>query len=198
MISQNDITAVILAGGQGKRAGGKDKGRLRFKGKPFVEHLLEIVQPQVKTVVISANRHHDLYIRYGYPVLTDDEFSQQGPLAGILSAMNKIQTPYLLTVPVDMPFLPENLVEQLIKQPRGTEDCIYLAHDGERIQHAIGLIPVALKNDLRGYLEKGERKWQAWIERHPCQLVYFHGKNHSFRNINTLEELDMIERDKQQ
>ena len=34
-ITKNDITGVILAGGQARRMKGQDKGLILFNGKPF-------------------------------------------------------------------------------------------------------------------------------------------------------------------
>ena len=52
MMEQGDsgkgsITAVVLAGGQGNRMGGQDKGLLAFHGRPLIEHILDGLRPQV-------------------------------------------------------------------------------------------------------------------------------------------------------
>ena len=45
-IDREDITAVILAGGQGRRMGGQDKGLIEFDGKPLVAILVERLSQQ--------------------------------------------------------------------------------------------------------------------------------------------------------
>lgn len=190
-MTKRDITAVILAGGQGKRAGGKDKGQLMLAGKSLIEHVLRVIKPQVNVIIISANRNLDFYKKYEVKVVEDIEFENEGPLAGILAAMNSAKTSFLLTVPVDMPFLPSDLVEKLASvYPELEENAICIAHDGQRTQHGIALIPIKLKGDLFNYLEEGNRKWQTWIEQHSCKIAHFEDATDSFRNINTLKELD--------
>ncbi|MEO5677037.1 MAG: NTP transferase domain-containing protein, partial [Usitatibacter sp.] len=50
------ITGVVLAGGQGSRMGGVDKGLQPFRGKPMVAHAVERLAPQVDELLINANR----------------------------------------------------------------------------------------------------------------------------------------------
>ena len=93
------ITGVILAGGRGSRLLWQDKGLVNFKGKPLIEWILQGLQAQVGAILISANRNLAAYQAYTYPVISDDLSDFQGPLAGILSAMQQAKTAYILTVP---------------------------------------------------------------------------------------------------
>ena len=70
-IAPRDITGVILAGGRGSRLGGVDKGLVPLHGRPLIEHVIDALRPQVGALLISANRNHDIYASYGYPVVAD-------------------------------------------------------------------------------------------------------------------------------
>jgi molybdopterin-guanine dinucleotide biosynthesis protein A len=96
--SKKNITAVILAGGRGRRLGGQDKGLLELNDKPLIEHILDAVKPQVKTVIINANRNLDVYTDYAYPVVSDDMTDFQGPLAGFAAALSACNTDYIKIV----------------------------------------------------------------------------------------------------
>ena len=63
--------------------GGVDKGLVAFEDMPLVEHVIGILKPQCRTLVVSANRNEDVYAKYGYPVVTDGDKNFSGPLAGI-------------------------------------------------------------------------------------------------------------------
>ncbi len=52
-----DVTGLVLAGGQGSRMGGVDKGLQEFRGKPMVAHVIERFAPQVDELLINANRN---------------------------------------------------------------------------------------------------------------------------------------------
>ena len=76
------ITGVVLAGGQGSRMGGVDKGLVPFRGRPLVEHVIERLRPQVDTILINANRNPEAYAAFGHPVISDEIEGFAGPLAG--------------------------------------------------------------------------------------------------------------------
>ena len=116
LLKKENITGLILAGGAGSRVSGQDKGLLHYRGQLMIEKQLDWLAGQVDSIVISANRNLDKYRSYGFPVVTDltDEFS--GPLHGINQGLQSCKTTHLYVDPVDVPFLPDNLVEQIISQ----------------------------------------------------------------------------------
>ena len=103
--SQNSsVTGVILAGGRATRMGGQDKGLIELSGRPMVEYIIDILRPQVKDLLINANRHMEEYAKLGRcPVFRDDVEGFAGPLAGMASALQRTQSDYLLTVPCAHP-----------------------------------------------------------------------------------------------
>ena len=56
-----NTTAVILAGGRGRRVGGKDKGLLIWGKEPLIQHIYKRIKPQVNQVIVSCNRNFDQY-----------------------------------------------------------------------------------------------------------------------------------------
>ena len=186
-ISQQDITAVILAGGKGRRLEGQDKGLVCYKGKPLIEHVLNRIEPQVKTVLINANRNIETYRNYGYPVINDELSDFQGPLAGFASAMKAADTPYIVTLPCDGPLLADDLVMRFIKALKNAikPDTLVVAHDGTRHQPVYTLLPVITLDSLQRFLERGDRKIDLWFKSHPVIYADFSDNPDSFSNINT-------------
>ena len=115
MVEVDQITGLILAGGQGRRLGGVDKGLQLFAGQPLVQHALRRLAPQVGRVMISANRNLEAYRQMGVPVWPDPPELQgyQGPLAGVLAGLQACDTAYLVTIPCDCPRFPSDLVQRL-------------------------------------------------------------------------------------
>ena len=107
------VTGLILAGGQGRRMGGVDKGLQNFRGKRLVDHVYERLAPQVGGIVINANQNHDAYKTFGVRVVSDAIGNFAGPLAGLQAGLSVSRRPYLVSVPCDTPFLPEDLVARL-------------------------------------------------------------------------------------
>ncbi|HRJ52708.1 MAG TPA: molybdenum cofactor guanylyltransferase MobA [Candidatus Thiothrix moscowensis] len=189
---KGSTTAVVLAGGQGSRMGGQDKGLLLFHGRPLIEHVLDGLQAQVGKVLISANRHADSYRRYGM-VIADVVEGFQGPLAGFAAALRVASTPYVLTVPCDAPNVPPQLAERLLTalQSEGAE--LAVAHDGFRLQPVYALLSQCLLDDLQAYLQQGGRSPHDWYKRHRMAVVDFSDCAAMFRNMNTPADKQMLE-----
>ena len=188
------ITALILAGGQGRRMGGADKGLLPLAGRPLIAHVLDRLT-DFDHVVISANRNLEAYAAFGRPVLRDGLAGHPGPLAGILAALEIIETPWLLTVPVDAPRLPgcyAGRMWEAIPEPSGQAA---VASDGERIQPVFSLLAKGLADDLRRYLGAGERRASAWLRRIGAHEADFPDHPRMFLNLNTPEALAALERE---
>jgi len=187
-IQPGDITAVILAGGQGRRMGGQDKGLLDFNGRLMIEILIEALQNQRLDIVINANRNQSKYQSYGYPVINDELKDFQGPLAGFASAMAVVKSDYILTLPCDSPMLADNFVERFIETHNREQTPVCVAHDGERLQPVYALIDTGLLDDLKRFLESGERKIDRWYAQYSYAIVDFSTEKTMFENINTPED----------
>lgn len=192
-LTTNEITAVILAGGMGRRMGGLDKGQIPLNHKPLIEWVLEAIRPQVKTILINANRNHDAYARYGFPVLRDQLADYQGPLAGFAAGMQAATTSYIVTVPCDGPLLAPDLVQRLLQALQDQQAEIAVAHDGERLQPVYALLPVRLLPSLNAFLDSGERKIDRWYTEHDIALVDFSDSPSTFLNINTPADRQQLE-----
>ncbi|MGB8422630.1 NTP transferase domain-containing protein, partial [Paraburkholderia sp.] len=98
--ARDHITGLVLAGGRGMRMGGVDKGLQTLHGEPLAAHVLKRLAPQTGALLISANRHPDVYATLGVPfgakVLADTVPGFPGPLAGLLAGLRAAGTAYVL------------------------------------------------------------------------------------------------------
>ena len=190
MITSKQVTAVILAGGEGNRMGGIDKGLVELNGRPLIEYVISNIAPQLNNnIIISANRNLNRYQTYGYLVIVD-QLSGSGPLAGILQALQQCKTEWLLTVPCDTPGLPDDLVAKLLATVNQTEACLVTAHDGKRLQPLCSMIRSDMAAPLQHYLEAGNRKVALWLEQQKFITVDFSDNPQAFENINNLKQLE--------
>lgn len=191
-LTRPKISAVILAGGQGQRMGGSDKGLLVVKGKPLVAWLIERIQPQVDEIFISANRHHEQYAGFGYPILRDTLTGFAGPLAGLSTALRAATHPLILCVPCDTPLLPANLAERLYAGLIIGNRPIAVAQTGSQIHHTTMLCRRELAAHLENFLASGDRKVAHWQAQLQASVVDFY-ETDAFTNINTPAEMDLLE-----
>ena len=196
------ITGVILAGGRGSRMGGADKGLQNFNGVPMALHTLMRLGPQVGNLMINANRNLAAYESFGADVWPDGSHMGEfaGPLAGFMTALERCETPYLLTVPCDTPLFPTDLVERLADaMARENADFAVAAaeEDGQlRQQPVFCLMSTDMLGSLVAFTKGGGRKIDAWTVLHHTVVVPFNGPLDDPRavaNANTLAELHQLE-----
>jgi len=187
------VTGLILAGGQGRRMGGVDKGLEIFRGKRLVDHVYERLAPQVGGIIINANQNHDAYKTFGVRVVSDAIGNFAGPLAGLHAGLSILRRPYLVSVPCDSPFLPEDLVARLYAGLDGAGADIAVARTGNQPQPVFCLARKSVLEHLGLFLKGGGRKVDAWYATLRVAEVAFDDEADAFYNINTSDELRAIE-----
>ncbi len=204
-IAAQDISALVLTGGQGSRMGGVDKGLQPFRGQALAQHAAQRLwsSHSVGSLALSANRHPQAYAAFGWPVVPDLLQGFQGPLAGFLAGWSMCRTPYLLTIPCDTPLFPHDLVAHLAATLLAQQACVAIACAPEspsqpelRRQPTFCLMHRSVADDLQHFVHGGGRKIGAWTQRHPLALVPFNREQDSpwaFTNVNTLDELHALE-----
>jgi molybdopterin-guanine dinucleotide biosynthesis protein A len=181
------VAAVILAGGQGRRMGGVDKGLVAYQGHPLVEWALAVLVPQVDELVISANRNPDIYAAYGHRVLPDTLPGYPGPLAGVLAAMQAVDADWLLVVPCDTPHLPGDLAGRLLAAAQQAGVPLAVAADDARMHHSCFIVRTDQRDNLEAYLARGERAVRHWQAGLASTAVRFDAA--CFANLNQPHDL---------
>ncbi|WP_083936069.1 molybdenum cofactor guanylyltransferase MobA [Methylobacterium sp. B1] len=190
------VLGLILAGGQARRMGGGDKPLLRLDGRTLLERVVERLGPQCGAgLALSANGDPARFSGFPGPVLPDPLPDQPGPLAGILAGLEHAAghgMARVVSVSGDAPFLPEDLVARLCAA--GPESGIALAASGARRHFTIAHWPTILRDDLRDYLGRGERRVGAFIDRHGAAVASWPVEPvDPFLNVNTPEDLAAAE-----
>ncbi len=184
------VTGVILAGGQGSRMGGVDKGLQLFRGQRLVSHVIARLAPQVDTLLININRNPDTYATLGYPLITDQIGGFLGPLAGLHTSMSHALTPLVLTAPCDSPCLPPDLLARLLAALQANQAPLAIATTNGRQHPVFCLAHCSLRQPLEDYLAQGGRKFMHWCRENACIEVDFSDEAEAFANFNTLDALD--------
>ena len=192
------VLGLLLAGGEGRRMGGLDKGQLLLQGRPLAQHVLQRLQPQVQQLLISANRHLPEYAALGAPVQTDAPAWQgMGPLAALATLAGQAAPgpapDYLQLVPCDTPHLPADLVAQLLQrlQQDPSLELVYPSTK-EGVQPACLLAQWSIVASVPGYLTQGGRSLRGWIATRKAAVVPFAAAA-DFANANDPQTLARLE-----
>ncbi|MBN2865745.1 MAG: NTP transferase domain-containing protein [Thiotrichales bacterium] len=205
------IGIIVLAGGQGRRMGGQDKGWCVYQNRSCVEQLLEQLQAQINAlplsqasggaptfkIFISANRNLSKYHALGFDVITDEREDYCGPLAGIEAVVHYQATlenlkgvqpiKRWITCPVDSPKLPQNYLNKMLSV---TPQQLAYAQQQGRKHFAHLSIPAVQAESVSAYLHREQRSIKGWLfqpafERY-LVAVPFECASSNLLNLNTL------------
>ena len=190
---QAPITGLILAGGQGRRMGGVDKGLQLLRGRPMIAWVLERLDPQAGEIIINANQNLEQYRAFGMPVISDEIGGFAGPLAGLHAGLGAAQHAFVVTVPCDSPFLPADLVSPLLAALQAQDADLAVAKTGDQPHPVFSLCRRGLLPHLTDFLQAGGRKIDRWYATLKVVEVPFDDEAEAFSNINTTDELKSFE-----
>ena len=199
-MSEDNILAAILAGGQSKRMG-KDKLFLEFNNKKLIEHTIDKVKKYLKKIIIITNQDNEFFSKNNLTTVKDCVEGQLGPLVGILTAMkwakeNLSKCSWIATFPCDTPFFPESIIKSFIEESEKKESLILCASSHGRKHNIFGLWSLDLYDKLKDDLiNKKVRKVQDWTEKNKIKNLEFKFKDYDpFFNINTEEDLELAKK----
>ena len=138
-----EICGLVLAGGQGRRMGGVDKGLQPLQGRPLMQHVIDRLRPQVGSVLINANQNLALYAEFGCHVVPDRVGGFAGPLAGLDAGLH---------APCDSPFLPDDLVTRLATARSAIDADVAVARTGSQPHPVFALVCTRVRSHLADFL----------------------------------------------
>ncbi|MDA0789691.1 MAG: molybdenum cofactor guanylyltransferase [Proteobacteria bacterium] len=183
-----NVTGIILAGGQSQRMGTADKAWVNYRGTPLLLHVTSALSTQAGHIIISCHMKQPPYTELPYTIVGDETPDFRGPLCGVISTAEYLSTERILVVPCDMPHLPAHLVNRLGEHLKGHE--IAVVNDGTRRQHLVFLARRSTILSIRKYVESGKASVAGWIDCHDFVEVDFSDCSDAFANINWPHELE--------
>lgn len=171
---------------------GADKALVMLGGRPLLSHVIDRFAPQVDRLWLSANGDPARFARFGLPVLPDDV--PMGPLSGVLAALRRAAeagATALVTVPVDSPFVPGDLVPRLCLAAETAPHGMAMARAGGRLHPVFALWPVAMAAPLAAFLASGAKP--RLIDFAADAALADFPDDGSFDNLNTPQDLAAAE-----
>lgn len=110
MDPRQEITGVILAGGQSSRFG-SNKALALWRGKLLIQHVRDSLSSVFDDILLSTNSP-DQYVFLKMPTVID-RYPNMGPLAGIHAALYHTSKPWIFVVGCDMPAITPDLISFL-------------------------------------------------------------------------------------
>lgn len=160
----SSATLAILAGGQGSRMGGP-KGEISIEGRPILQYLLECFSWSGPTLLVTApgREHPPAWERFDREVV--DPIPDQGPLRGILTALENLKTTLLLVATVDMPGIQALQLRWVLGEMRASPDRLGLMLRRPAETKTIEPFPSAFRAGAREIISRRIRDGQLSVQR---------------------------------
>jgi molybdopterin-guanine dinucleotide biosynthesis protein A len=194
-------SALILAGGRGKRMGYKEKSMMVIHGQPLITYVIKSLDKVVDEIIISVrDRAQGELLTSMLPGYTFacDEFENKGPLAGILSGLTLCENEFCFIAACDMPFINEDVVKMLFRMSEAHDAAIVRRENGclEPL-HSVYRCEIMIR-ETRKAIKSGETIILAPILKLNANYIDIENIRkidqdlRTLININTPEDMEMI------
>ena len=194
-MEDNNILAVVLAGGQSKRFG-EDKNQIKLGEKTLLEHVLSKIHNKFEEILIVSS-HNQQMIKLENVTVIPDCFDDFGPLAGVLSSMkwikkNKKHYKWVATFPSDTPFFETSIIEEYKKRTNTNDSSLYFVKSNNKRHNIFGLWSIDLLEVLEeDLINNNFRKVEDWANKIGVKTIDIKVKKFDpFFNINTKEDFE--------
>jgi len=199
-MNDNNILAVVLAGGQSKRFG-EDKNQAKLGNITLLEHVLAKVTKKFEKILIVSNQNLNIKTLNSITIVPDCIQGNLGPLVGVLTAMkwikkNNKQYQWIATFPSDTPFFDTSIIEKYKSRISLNESLLYFARSNQKRHNIFGLWSVKLMDTLENDLINNNfRKVEKWADKIGVETINVKiDKFDPFFNINTKTDLKEAEK----
>ena len=193
-MEDNNILAVVLAGGKSQRFG-EDKSQVKLQNKLLIDYILTEIVDEFRETLIIANEPIN-FTQSKNISITKDFKNGLGPLGGVLTAMKwikdkKKEYKWVSTFPSDTPFFTKKELKYFYENIKISESKLFFIKSKETRHNIFGLWSLDLLDKLETDLENGERKVEVWANSIGVSTVNIdYNKLDPFFNINTKEDLE--------
>lgn len=188
-------SAAIIAGGQARRFGGRDKSRLAIGLSTILDRQVALLREIADDVLLVTS--HELSAQFAtvdLPIVVD-ALPDRGPLGGIYSALAAASHDRVLAVACDMPFLTASFLQHLAAV--GSVVDIAVPRTREGYQPLCATYARSCAAPLRARLEAGTLKAADFIREaehlviralEPEEIDPFDPDSMLFFNVNTIDD----------
>lgn len=195
-MNDNNILAVVLAGGQSRRFG-KDKNQVNLGDMTLLEHVLKKISVKFKKILVVSNHNHNLKKNDKITIIPDCIPGNLGPLVGVLSAMkwineNNLKYEWIATFPSDTPFFDNSIIDKYKLRMKSSKKLLHFIKSNEKRHNIFGLWSIKLLDILEiDLVNKNFRKVEDWANKIGADIIDIKiDKFDPFFNINTIEDLE--------
>ncbi|NDJ17784.1 molybdenum cofactor guanylyltransferase [Myxacorys almedinensis] len=187
----NQVTTIILAGGQSSRMG-RDKALIEIDGVPLLRRVCEAALLCSDEIYVVTSRVEAYRSRVPSEAQFIAEIEPRGPAIAVAQALPHVSTPWILLLACDLPRLDGTQLQPWAASLDGVPDAAValLPKHEKGWQPLCGFYRTNRLSALEQFIEQGGRSFQRWlstqvIQELPCEpRILF--------NCNTPDELKSV------
>ncbi len=177
---------------------GRDKAFIEINGVPIIQRIYNLFEKCFNEIIIVTNQKKS-YAGFKAKIVSD-LIADHGALGGLYTGLFFSSNPYSFCVACDMPFLNESIIRYLIRKTNGYDAIVPRTEDGLQPLHAI--YSKSCLKPIKELMDAGKYKI---IDFYPLirikiieesEFIHLDRTKESFININTPEDLGLIEEKK--
>ncbi|MER3587382.1 MAG: molybdenum cofactor guanylyltransferase [Mastigocladus sp. ERB_26_1] len=181
-MTNDQLTAIVLAGGKSRRMG-RDKALIPIEDVPMLQRICQIAETcaeQVYIVTPWPERYQHLLLpksqfiqELPLPDETGNESKTHGPLVGFAQGLTQVKTDWVLLLACDLPKLRVEVLQGWISrlQQVPEEAIAALVYRNNRWEPLCGFYRRRCLPELNKYIEQGGRSFQEWLKQYPVQVL---------------------------
>lgn len=182
---QPPTSVLLLAGGQGARMGGQDKGLVEWQGLPMIAHVQRQARSLTDDLIISCNRNAERYALYADQLAADSEAGFPGPMAGLRAGLAMARHERVLVLPCDVPGIDTALLQAMLAAQAHAPEAPLIVRQGGAWEPLICVLPRTALDAFDTAWASGERSpRRVMLAMHPTPLDC-PANDPRLRNFNT-------------
>lgn len=184
-----DVTAAVLCGGKSRRMG-FDKAFLRDEKEYLLLQTVRKLQLLFEQTVLVSNTKAKFEDRADFETLSvlEDLYLEKGPLGGICTALQKVQTEYIFVMACDMPVPDVNLIGRMYRKLGGWQ--VLACRNQGRLEPLFAFYHRSCLPVFKKQIESGELKLRAAFPSLKVEMYDLSGEEtEGIVNLNTPEDV---------
>jgi molybdopterin-guanine dinucleotide biosynthesis protein A len=191
-IISSKLTAAIIAGGESRRFG-NPKALARLGSRALIDFSIDIARAISETIVLNF-AEADIFRGREIP-LVKDIFPGCGPLGGIHTVLQHVNTSWVAILPCDLPLLDPRVYRVLFERRKNNRPVVTLSEQG--LEPLISIWPVTALFRVEKFIMQGNYKLHFVLKELQAVEVFIpeHLPDYSpeiFFNVNRKEDLEKI------
>lgn len=160
-----NIAGLVMCGGQSTRMG-SDKSMINYHGKPQRYFMYDTLKDVFPTAYLSINEMQQSNIKPGYDCITDNtDKSDNGPMTGLLTAMEKLPGKSFFILGCDYPFFKKEYIQFFISQVKDFSQPACFYNPVTKMEEPLlAFYPAASYENLKSEFRNGNRSLRKYLQ----------------------------------